>query len=192
MWREQLTSNIPERKCFDQVLFNCPLYLSFISGSSTLLGAFHSQQILDTFGKVILFSRKIHQKSVQILCSEKPHVLFEEVKCPWFPVHTGCSKNMCTIWVATLKLPEPSFPTINCDFELAIKLEVEVSSIHKSEKTRKLNSWLSGGFWGQMEATVPFTMKTHLWHPLSGKKSTPYPDPNALFLSGSFRMWQNI
>ena len=27
----------------------------------------------------------------------------------------------------------------------------------------------------------PFTMKTKLWRPLFGKKSAPYPDPNALF-----------
>ena len=35
---------------------------------------------------------------------------------------------------------------------------------------------------GQMGATAPpFTMKIQLWRPLFGKKSTPYPDPNALF-----------
>ena len=34
------------------------------------------------------------------------------------------------------------------------------------------------GKWGQLP---PFTMKTKLWCPLFGKKSAPYPDPNALF-----------
>ena len=28
-----------------------------------------------------------------------------------------------------------------------------------------------------------FSMKIQLWHPLSGKNSTPYPDPKALFFS---------
>ena len=35
-----------------------------------------------------------------------------------------------------------NFPTSNCDFKLGINLEVEVSSIHKSKKTRKLDLWL--------------------------------------------------
>ena len=32
----------------------------------------------------------------------------------------------------------------------------------------------------------PFTMKIQLWRPLFGKKSAPYPDPNAVFFSDSF------
>ena len=42
---------------------------------------------------------------------------------------------------------------------------------------------ISGGFKGADGGNCPppFTMKIKLWHPLFGKKSAPYPDPNALF-----------
>ena len=35
-----------------------------------------------------------------------------------------------------------------------------------------------GGKWGLLP---PFMMNTQFWDPIFGKKSAPYPDPNALF-----------
>ena len=46
-----------------------------------------------------------------------------------------------------------------------------------------------GGKWGQLP---PFTMKTKLWRPLFGKKSAPYPDPNALFSMFRFECGETL